>query len=224
MPRPGRLGIRQLFFMAHPTVVTDLDNVVQTWEVFASPFTAEFESGDRIELAVNPQYERLTEPFEIEDGVVIPVGSYTMKRYGVEFQTANKRPVVLAADVSWGEFFTGTRRDLEFELFFKPSTHVFASVQYERNDVALREGTFTAQVFTARADYNFSPNVSWANLLQYDTESRILGVQSRFRWILKPGNDLFLVVNRGWYRQEWDNRYARAFDKGTVKLQYTFRL
>jgi hypothetical protein len=224
MPRPGRLGIRQLEFRTHPMVVTDLDNVVQTWDLYASPFSAEFESGDRVEFSYMPQYERLTEPFEIEDGIVIPVGGYTMQRYGVEIESADKRPLVAAADVSWGQFYTGTRRDLELRVVFKPSTHVFASIGYERNDVVLEEGEFTAQVITLRGDYNFSPNVSWANLVQYDTESRILGVQSRFRWILKPGSDLFLVLNRGWYRQEWDDRYHRAFDKGTVKLQYTFRL
>ena len=80
------------------------------------------------------------------------------------------------------------------------------------------------EVETVRFDYNFSTNVSWANLVQYDSESRILGVQSRFRWILKPGNDLFIVLNRGWYRREFDNRYLPSFDKGSVKLQYTFRL
>jgi hypothetical protein len=224
MPRPERFGIRQMFFEAQPAVVTDLHNVVQTWGVFTAPLNVEFESGDKAEFNYMPQYERLTEPFEIEDGILIPVGSYTMNRYGLQVETADKRPFVVAADVSWGEFYSGTRRDLQLEVFFKPSTHVFASVQYERNDVRLKEGAFAAQVFTVRADYNFSPNVSWANLLQYDTESRIVGVQSRFRWILKPGNDLFLVLNRGWYRQEGDDRYIRAFDKGTVKLQYTFRL
>ncbi len=147
-----------------------------------------------------------------------------MNRYGFQFETADKRPLALQADISWGGFYTGTRNDVELGLIFKPSTHVFLSAEYERNDVTLDEGSFTAQVWTARADYNFSPNVSWANLLQYDTESRIFGVQSRFRWILKPGSDLFVVLNRGWYRQEWDNRYVRAFDKGSVKLQYTFRL
>jgi len=53
-------------------------------------------------------------------------------------------------------------------------------------------------------------------------ESHILGFQSRFRWILKPGNDLFVVFNRGW--EDIDNRFRSAFDHGTVKFQYTFRL
>jgi hypothetical protein len=58
--------------------------------------------------------------------------------------------------------------------------------------------------------------------MQYDNESRILGFQSRFRWILKPGNDLFLVLNRGWYRT-YEHTYESSFDRATVKLQYTFR-
>ena len=224
MPRPGRFRIRQLFFEAQPVWVSDLQNVVQTWEVYATPFNAEFESGDRVEFNVMPQYERLTEPFEIADGIVIPVGGYRMNRWGVQVETADKRPLAVQADYSWGEFYSGTRRDVELEVTFKPSTHVLAAVAFERNDVSMREGSFSAQVFTVRGDYNFSPNVSWANLVQYDSESRILGAQSRFRWILKPGNDLFLVLNRGWYHRELDNRYLPSFDKGSVKLQYTFRL
>jgi alpha-amylase/alpha-mannosidase (GH57 family) len=128
------------------------------------------------------------------------------------------------AEYSWGEFYTGTRRDLQVGVTAKPNTHVFVSLQYEQNDVSLAEGDFRVHVATLKADYNFSPNVSWANLLQYDSESRVLGVQSRFRWIIKPGSDLFLVINRGWYRNEWDNQYERRYDKGSVKLQYTFRL
>jgi hypothetical protein len=223
-PRPGRFGIRQLEFQVEPVWVSDLHNVVQTWEVFSAPFNAEFESGDKVEFNVMPQYERLAEPFEIVDGVEIPPGEYRMNRWGFQVETADKRPIVAEASYFWGDFFTGARRDLELGLTAKPNTHVYVSLQYERNDVSLSEGDFSVHVITLSADYNFSPNVSWANLLQYDSESRVLGVQSRFRWILKPGSDLFVVINRGWYRSEWDNRYTRSYDKGSVKLQYTFRL
>ena len=64
--------------------------------------------------------------------------------------------------------------------------------------------------------------MSWANLVQYDTDSGLLGFQSRFRWILKPGNDLFLVYNRGWLDRE--EELIPYFERGSVKFQYTFRL
>jgi hypothetical protein len=223
-PRPGRFGIRQFEFQVQPVWIWDLHNVMQTWDVYATPFGVEFESGDRIGVEAMPQYERLTEPFEIVDGVVIPAGEYRMNRWGFQVETADKRPIVLEADYSWGGFYTGTRRDVELGMTIKPNTHIYLSLQYERNDVSLAEGDFSVHVVTLSADYNFSPNVSWANLFQYDSESRVLGVQSRFRWIIKPGSDFFLVLNSGWYRSEWDNRYERRYDKASVKLQYTFRL
>jgi hypothetical protein len=223
-PRLGRFGVRQLFFEVMPVWVTNMHNVTESWEVYSSPLNVEFESGDRVEVDAMPQYERLTEPFEIAGGVVIPVGEYTMRRWGFQVETADKRMAVVQADVSWGEFYTGTRRDVALSITFKPTHHVRTSLEVGRNEVTLAEGAFTTQVFTARADYNFSPNTSWANLVQYDTESRLLGVQSRFRWIIRPGSDLFLVLNRGWYRDPTDNRFVPVFDKSSAKLQYTFRL
>ncbi len=85
------------------------------------------------------------------------------------------------------------------------------------------QGDFVTQLFSGRFNYNFSPNVTWSNLVQYDIESRILGFQTRFRWTLRPGNDLFVVVSRGWYRR-FDGDYLPSFDKGSAKLQYTIRL
>ncbi len=224
MPRPRRWGIRQLLFELQPVWVSDLHNVVQSWDVFSAPVNIEMESGDRFEFNYMPQYERLTEPFPISDGVTIPIGSYRMTRWGVQVETADKRPWVVETQYNWGEFYSGTRREMQVELTIKPSTHVAGAIGIERNDITLREGSFRTQVVTVRGDYNFSADVSWANLVQYDNESRIFGVQSRFRWILRPGNDLFIVLNRGWARREFDGRYLPSFDKGSLKLQYTFRL
>ena len=40
--------------------------------------------------------------------------------------------------------------------------------------------------------------MSYLNNIQYDNVSRVLGWQSRFRWIVKPGNDIFLVYTHNW--------------------------
>ncbi len=224
MPRPHRWHIRQFHFELEPVWVSDLHNVVQSWDAFTAPFNVEMESGDHFEFNYMPQYERLPDPFEISNGVTIPVGGYQWTRWGVQVDTADKRPWVGRFEYTWGGFYDGTRRQFQLGLTLKPSTHVSGSFLLERNDIALPGGALRTQVVTLRADYNVSPDVSWTNLVQYDSESRMLGLQSRFRWILRPGNDIFLVVNRGWYRREFDNRYLPAFDKGSLKLQYTVRL
>jgi hypothetical protein len=156
-------------------------------------------------------------------GFVIPPGSYQWTRFRIEANTATKRSWVVDAALWWGGFYAGTRRQLELGLTLKPSTHVAVSVETERHDVDLPQGSFYTQVPTLRADYNFTPNVLWANLAQHDSDSRIAALQSRFRWILQPGNDLFLVLNRGWVRTLDDPRFVPSFDRGSAKLQYTFR-
>ena len=97
------------------------------------------------------------------------------------------------------------------------------SAQAERNRVALPEGSFTTDILTLKVDFNVTPNLSWANLAQYDDESSVAGLQSRFRWILQPGNDLFLIFNRGWLRTLNDSRFEPLFDRSSAKLQYTVR-
>lgn len=122
----------------------------------------------------------------------------------------------------WGGFYDGTRRQTGLGVTLKPNAHLSIALHGDRNDISLREGHFYTQVLTARADYNFTANVSWQNLEQYDNDSRLVSFQSRFRWILKPGNDLFLVVNRGWVKT-FDGSYESIFDRTSSKLQYTFR-
>jgi hypothetical protein len=130
---------------------------------------------------------------------------------------------VLRFETGVGGFYNGTRRQMALGVTLKPSTHFAVGLEAERNTISLPGGDFATTLVGLKGDCNPSPNVSWANLLQYDSESRELGIQSRFRWILKPGNDLFFVINRGWFKDEFD-RYRHLFDSGTAKLQYTFRL
>jgi Domain of unknown function (DUF5916)/Carbohydrate family 9 binding domain-like len=222
-PRPERWGIRQFFFEFRPTYITNLDNRVENWRIFTAPFNARTESGEHLEWNYIPEFEHLDAPFEIAAGVFIPPGSYRWTRFRTEANTATKRPWVVDAALWWGGFYAGNRRQVELGLTLKPNTHIALSGRIERNDVTLPQGSFYTEILTLRADYNFTPDISWANLVQYDNESRIAGLQSRFRWILRPGNDLFVVLNRGWYRTLDDRRFEPSFDRGSAKLQYTFR-
>jgi hypothetical protein len=66
--------------------------------------------------------------------------------------------------------------------------------------------------------------VSLSNLIQYDSLSRNLSWQSRGRWTLQPGNDVFLVFNQGWIQEDPDRVRFRAQDsKVSAKFQYTTR-
>jgi hypothetical protein len=222
-PRPGRFGIRQLAFELRPERVTNLRGRALNWRVFTAPLNVLTESGEHLEWNYEPTFERLDAPFEIHDGIFIPPGSYRWTRFRAEANTATKRPWVLDVAFHWGSFYGGRLRQYEPALIFKPNTHLSVELEMERNEAKLPQGDFTTQLFSARVAYNFSPDLAWSNLVQYDSDSRVLGFQSRFRWTLRPGNDVFLVVSRGWFRR-FDGDYVPSFDSGSAKLVYTLRL
>jgi hypothetical protein len=106
-PRPGHFGIRQLAFEQESEVITNLDGRVDNWQVRLVPLSIRTDSGEEFEYSVQPTFERLVEPFEISDGVIIPAGSYRWTEHEVEASTASKRRSVMAFEYRWANFYGG---------------------------------------------------------------------------------------------------------------------
>ncbi|HEX4950501.1 MAG TPA: DUF5916 domain-containing protein [Blastocatellia bacterium] len=228
-PRPKKfLNVRQMFneFMFTAYRRNDVGKV-ESWRLFTAPVNWEFNSGDRVEFNWVPTFERLFVPFEIADKVKLPAGDYRFTRFRAEIDTADKRP--WQAFVTWwfGSYWSGRADEISAQLLFKFAPHFQAGITAEQTFGRLPQGNFVARVWALRADYAFSPFFTVANFLQYDNESRNLGWQSRVRWILRPGNDFFLVFNQGWEQVPLADvrgfRFRTAGSRLTGKLQYTFR-
>jgi len=143
---------------------------------------------------VAPQFERLDVPFEIAEGVEIPAGDYTFTRYRVEAQSSRHRPWRVGATVWFGDFYTGRLTELEgFVTFTTPRGHLQLELESEHNFGDLPEGKFTQRLWHLKVAYAFTPDLVLSSYTQYDSGSRNLGTNSRLRWTLQPGNDLFVV-------------------------------
>ncbi|MFQ6009329.1 MAG: DUF5916 domain-containing protein, partial [Candidatus Zixiibacteriota bacterium] len=75
-PRPRWRWLRQMFHQLRLRVVTDLDSQWETYRAFTAPLNWLLESGDRFEFNIVPEGDKLLEPFEIADGVIINVGTF----------------------------------------------------------------------------------------------------------------------------------------------------
>jgi hypothetical protein len=67
----------------------------------------------------------------------------------------------------------------------------------------------------------FTPDLSWTSIAQYDNVSDTFGLQSRFRWIMEPGDEIFIVYNQGFEASE--RRFRPILSAVTLKVGYTFR-
>jgi Domain of unknown function (DUF5916) len=221
LPRPDWSWVRSIRNELFTTLVTDLDNNWESYRIFTAPFNWRFESGDRLEFNWVPQGERLVEPFEISDGVVIPVGDYHWTRYRVEVALAAKRKV--SGTVSWwfGEFYHGTLDQYQARIQLKPSATFTMEVSGTRNVGVLPEGRFVQELVGTRMNVNVSPDLQITAFVQYDNESREVGSNMRLRWTFDPLGEVFLVYNHN--IQDLGDRWRKDSNEFVVKVQYAVR-
>lgn len=179
---------------------------------------------DSVEFTVQPQLERLEEEFEIHPGVRLPVGSaYSFTRHRVAVNTASRRVLSTRSSVEWGRFLSGDRQELSVQLGLRPRRGVTINAEGEWNRVRLAEGQFTTRVLRVVTDTQFNPWMYIVNNVQYDSVSRVLGWQMRYRWILKPGSDLYVVYHHNWIDLPGAGRLRTLDRRAASKVVYTHR-
>jgi hypothetical protein len=240
-PRPaddGPLGwVRQFFFEIFPLRVDDLTGNPESWRVRMAPLNIETRTGEHFEANVAPEYERLTAPFEIFPGVVIPAGEYHFTRYLAEMESSSHYPFSAGNLVWFGDFYDGRLSQWQtFLNYTTPEGHLQLNVSAENDYGHLSQGSFIERLYLLKTVYAFSPYLLLSVFTQYEndcpeevpgvTKCRNLGLNSRLRWTLRPGNDLFVVWNRNWSGAGTDGdtvALAPKTDSFVVKLRWTFR-
>lgn len=212
---------QQLFHEFEPFLATDLRGRWESYRVFFAPINWRFRSGDRFEFNVNPTGERLAGADEIA-GVDVAAGSYHWKRYRLEVGTAQKRR--LHAQVTWwfGGFYDGSLRQVLWSGAWNPTPLLTVEFSGERNAGRLSNGTFRQTLIGTRLRVNVSPDLSIASYVQYDTDSRSVGTNTRLRWTLLPVADLFVVYSHN--VRSLADRWRLDSSQLLVKLQYAWRL
>lgn len=220
-PRPGRWGTRQIACAFDGNYFANPDTSQLLTRNVNFPCEWRLDSGDAFNLRTQETFERLLAPFTVSDGIVIPPGGYAFRRQRAIFRSADKRPVAVRLSYEWGDFYSGKRDEWQARLDFRPGPALFLSAEYQQNDVRLPEGNFVIRLIRLRVNLALNPDVSWVNFFQYDTVSEVLGLNSRFRWIVEPGNEVFLVYNHNW--QGSDGRLRPISREGRIKVRYTYR-
>ncbi len=230
-PRPRKDGpfgwIRQQFMDHRFSRVTNYRGLVESQRFSWVPVNVQTESGDMFSFEWIPWLEQLPVPFEIAEGVVLPVGRYRFDRFTADFESSPNRRLQFGHSSSFGSFYGGDLYQQENSLRYTSRAGAWqAGVSVEQNFGHLAPGNFTQRLWQLNTVYAFSAYLSLSSFLQYDSVSRNVGNNLRLRWTLKPGNDVFFVWNRGWKRL-----YLTPTDRGlipdaellAVKLRWTFR-
>ncbi len=218
--RPEKLGIRKVDFWFGGNVFTSMDGALQDWS--GGPIMAtEFESGDQLNIFIQPGENRPDEDFDLADTLYVPVGQYDATMGMAMFSTSSSRSVVLSGNVRAGNFYGGTIRAMGATLGVAPTAQIALHLGLEQNHVELPSGEFTSNLVSTRGTYSFSTRLSANLLVQYNSLDEVFSSNLRVNFIHRPGSDLFLVFTEE--RGVDDDLWMLSDRASVMKLTYLKR-
>ncbi|MFC1561527.1 DUF5916 domain-containing protein [candidate division KSB1 bacterium] len=201
-PRPSAWeSVRQIEMGITGQYQTDHRNFVLNRKM-EGEFEFNLESTARISFDIVQEYEYLDEDWEVRDGYVIPVDGYNNSEYRLRYGGNSARPVSGSVNASGGNYFTGTKKGGGLELDIKLFNRFISNLIFNYDQIELPQGNFHTTTIANRISYSFSPDVfvkaflqMYDDKLENDGKNRLSG-NIIFRYIYKPGNDFFLVLNQ----------------------------
>lgn len=185
--------------------------------------------GDRAGITCRREKEGLNAPFTIHRGrdpvpdVVIQPGLYEFDSCRIEGGSGNQRKFSGRLSYQTGDFYSGERVSYGPGLVWRPSEHFALDIRYTVDDVDLPEGSFTTRLTRLRTDVVFSSTLSWVNLIQWDNDSDVVGINSRLHWIPQAGREVYLVLNHNLQDLDENGSFHSQSADLTAKVNYTFR-
>jgi uncharacterized protein DUF5916 len=223
-PRPRSVeSVRKFSYMGSSAYIENMAGRLEMREQ-TGEFAIEFQDNDRVSVMYVDTYEFLPRPFEISEGVVLPVGAYEYGTLRAGWNIGQQKAFSANLLAEYGSFYSGTRTALSASRGrFNLGAQLALEPTYSINWVDLPEGSFTSQLAGTRITYTMTPRMFASSLLQYTSSSSSMTANVRFRWEYLPGSELFVV-----YNEERDTRSPgapalsnRAF---IVKVNRLFRL
>jgi len=153
-------------------------------------------SGEWFEYNIQRFYDRLDEPFEIHDDVLLPTGGYWYTRHEIQISTFRARRVSMSFETSWGDYYTGKRTAIDISGRFNLNRHLNMSGTYEVNQLKFPQGNFTTHEIITRAEYAFTTRLYSSLFGQWNNEDREILINFRLNWIPVIGSDFYLAINQ----------------------------
>ena len=193
-PRPGRLGMRKVYFRSSLDYVLNLRGLLETRHL-ETGVEVEFDSADELSFAWLRSYEVLERPFRVAGLLEIAPGDYRFDHWNVGFVSAQHRKVSASVNLRGGDFFDGSRRDLGAATKLKVNRHLFFDLNYSTSDMRLLAGDLRTHLAAVRSSVALNTRLFGAALVQWNSVSREFGVNVRLRYTYRTGSDFYIVFN-----------------------------
>ena len=221
-PRPENVDwLRKYHLSYRNSIYTALDNDIESQQhSFYIPYL-DFESGHNVYFKIEQEYDKPDHDFDVSGGGVVPAGEYWMTKYVLDFELRDAGLINGDFGYELGDWYHGEKQTAYFKIGFNPAKWLNTSLSYSFNHFELPDTEFDAQIASGNIRINFTPDMGWSHLIQYDDISESIGYNTRFFWEFKPGKKFYAVIRQN-YGDE-DHLFSLRESEFTVKALTTFR-
>lgn len=215
--RPANSVFQTVDTQIEASLVTEQGREVETGSFIWRPLEVQNYVNDGFRFEYQHSYDVVT--VENPLSFSVPAGRYHWDEGRIRVTTSENRAISATLVAGYGTFYEGTRASLSSDMTFRFTRHVQTGLIYNFDNLRLPGGDENIHVIRGRLSFFFTADISWVTLVQYDSMSDRIGVNSRFRWIIEDGREVFLVVNQGFDARD-EVRATRTAP--LAKVQWTF--
>lgn len=199
---------------------------VQSQEIGADFFSMRSSAGDFGRFDYKFQKEGLLfgeQPLD-DIGILIPPGEHSFERFGTFIRTATHRKWNAQLRVDNGGWFNGDKFHIRPEIGWTPNEHFNMSLRLDYNKYDFPGVSAITRQITLDNEISFNAKMSLVTLVQYDNISDDIGINTRLRYNLSAGQDIWFVINHNMVRDRGiDDRFHSTQSVAVAKIRYTFR-
>lgn len=190
-------------------------------ETFGPEVVAETKRGDTLTLRAKVERERLPESFRVANGVVVRPGDFDGAHLEVAMTLSKSRPLSANLSAAKRLYYGGDQMIYRSTLTWRPSPIFNLDAAFDYTAVDLPYARFPVRLLKLGGAVQFSPELVWSVLGQYDNLSQAVGFNTRLRWTYAQGGDVFFVINQG--ANIINNRWDLTRTEVSSKIGATWR-
>ena len=174
------------------------------------------------------QYTYLFNPFDPSgsDGEELPADTeYWYNFIIARFNSNQRKPFFFELSTQSGQYFNGTRLNLNGSLTYRFQPYGFVSLDFQYNSIRLPDPYSNSDLYLIgpRVDITFTKSIFWTTFVQYNSQINNMNINTRLQWRYAPVSDLFIVYTDNYFANvngrfvDFNAPKSRAF---VVKLTY----
>ena len=159
------------------------------------------------------------DPTGTDGAIALPIdSSYKYTTVSLGYRSDKRKTLSYQIEPSIGTFFNGKKYSFEANLAWRIQPKFSGSLQVNYDRINLPNPYPDASIWLIgpKIDLTFNKSIFWSTFIQYSSQQKNIGVNTRLQWRFASLSDLFIVYNDNYF----SNSFAPRFKSLNLKLTY----